>query len=59
MAYISTGRAAKMFGVNTKTIVRWAERGMLPYIKTLGGHYRFDQEDIEQLRQAMENRKSR
>jgi excisionase family DNA binding protein len=32
---------ANFFGVHTKTIIRWAKLGKLPYAKTPGGHHRF------------------
>jgi excisionase family DNA binding protein len=37
---------AALFGVNPKTITRWARIGKLPSIRTRGGHRRFASEDI-------------
>lgn len=37
---------AALFGVNPKTITRWARGGKLPSIRTRGGHRRFAAEDI-------------
>jgi excisionase family DNA binding protein len=37
---------AVLFGVNPKTITRWARIGKLPSIRTRGGHRRFASEDI-------------
>jgi excisionase family DNA binding protein len=35
--------------VDTKTVTRWAERGLLFSIKTPGGHNRFRKADIEAI----------
>ena len=40
---------AKMFRVDAKTVSRWARLGKLPCIKTLGGHRRFYEKDVENL----------
>lgn len=32
---------AHLFRVDAKTVTRWAKNGLLPGIKTLGGHRRF------------------
>lgn len=34
-------------GVHPKTVARWAESGRLPYARTLGGHRRFRESDVE------------
>lgn len=55
---VSTGEAARMLGVNLRTLQRWASEGQIkPDWITPGGHMRWDVErllrDIEQLpRQA-------
>jgi excisionase family DNA binding protein len=38
---LTAGEVAAAFGVEPKTVVRWADAGKLPCIKTLGGHRRF------------------
>ena len=32
---------ARIFGVSVSTVTRWAQRGLLPAVRTPGGHYRF------------------
>lgn len=38
---------AALYGVEPRTVTRWAKAGLLPSIKTLGGHYRFRRSAIE------------
>lgn len=40
---------SKKFGVNRKTLARWARDGRLPAIKTPGGQYRFEEYVVEGL----------
>jgi excisionase family DNA binding protein len=42
---------AQMFGVDAKTITRWANEGRLRSIRTIGGHRRFDGEQVRELAQ--------
>jgi excisionase family DNA binding protein len=35
--------------VSPKTIARWAQQGLLPYQRTLGGHRRYPAAAIEEL----------
>ena len=44
---ISVGTAAEMLGVHTDTLVRWDRSGVLPALKTRGGHRRYRIEDIQ------------
>lgn len=39
--YLTPGQAARILGVSTKTINRWANAGRIPCSLTLGGHRRF------------------
>ena len=39
--YITTSDVARMLHVSPKTVSRWATEGRLPFIRTLGGHRRF------------------
>ncbi len=43
------GEVAKMFGVSPKTVKRWAERGEIECIRTLGGHRRYKAPLIDEL----------
>lgn len=39
---LTPGEVAEIFRVDPKTVSRWALKGKLPFIRTLGGHRRFD-----------------
>jgi excisionase family DNA binding protein len=41
---------AELFGVDPKTVTRWAKAGKLTSIRTLGGHRRFRKSEVEDLR---------
>ena len=43
----TTGQAAARFGVDERTIRRWADDGDLPCTRTLGGARRFDAAEID------------
>jgi excisionase family DNA binding protein len=43
---LTTRHVADVFGVSTHIVGRWAEAGMLPSFRTLGGHRRFRWEDV-------------
>ncbi len=51
--YLTSGESARLLNVSQKTVNRWAARGLLPCIVTLGGHRRFRQEDVEKALRAM------
>ncbi len=51
--YIRTAEAAKILGVSTKTISRWARSGKLPHVVTLGGHRRFPADAVRALAREM------
>jgi excisionase family DNA binding protein len=40
---------AAILQVSPKTISRWAQQGLLPYQRTLGGHRRYPEAAIEKL----------
>ncbi|MFE6222930.1 BldC family transcriptional regulator [Streptomyces sp. NPDC057854] len=40
---------AELFGVDTRTIARWADEGKLCSVRTLGGHRRFRRSEVERL----------
>jgi excisionase family DNA binding protein len=35
--YLRTAQVAELLQVSPKTVSRWAQEGMLPYVRTLGG----------------------
>lgn len=47
--YIRTAAAARILGVSTKTVTRWAKEGKLPHVVTLGGHCRFPESAVRDL----------
>jgi excisionase family DNA binding protein len=51
---MSTSEAARALRINRTTLVRWIKKhGLQPADRTLGGHYRWDIEDLRrQLREA-------
>ena len=46
---MSTAEVASMFRVDPKTVTRWAKAGKLSAIRTLGGHRRYLQSEVQQL----------
>ena len=44
--FLSRGQIAGLFGVSLSTVTRWARTGMIPSLRTPGGHYRFRAEDF-------------
>jgi len=40
---------AEIFQVSPSTITRWADKGILPAVKTLGGHRRYETKVVQQL----------
>jgi excisionase family DNA binding protein len=43
---LTTRDVADVFGVSANVVRRWAEAGMLPSFRTLGGHSRFRRLDL-------------
>jgi excisionase family DNA binding protein len=50
---LTRSAVSKLLGVSANTVTRWAREGRLPCQVTLGGHYRFDRELVEQLRRSL------
>jgi excisionase family DNA binding protein len=51
--YLRTAQVAELLQVSPKTVSRWAQEGMLPYIRTLGGHRRYPDREIRALRETL------
>ena len=51
MKLMTTKEAAAQLGVGTTTIKRWSDEGVLPCVKTAGGHRRYRQADVMALQQ--------
>lgn len=49
---LSPAEVAALFGVDPKTVTRWAKAGRLAHIRTLGGHRRYVAAQVRQLVQA-------
>jgi excisionase family DNA binding protein len=51
---LTTSEVAALFGVESKTVSRWAIAGKLSAIRTLGGHRRYRASQIHALFDASE-----
>jgi excisionase family DNA binding protein len=43
------GEVAELFGVDRKTVARWARTGKLRAVKTVGGHHRYPKSAVDAL----------
>lgn len=43
---LTPAEVARLFRVDPKTVTRWAQAGKLSSIRTLGGHRRFDRDEV-------------
>jgi excisionase family DNA binding protein len=46
---LTPGDVAKLFGVDPKTVTRWASAGKLTALRTLGGHRRYRSSEVHGL----------
>jgi excisionase family DNA binding protein len=46
---LTPAEVASLFRVDPKTVTRWAKSGKLTAIRTLGGHRRYRQSEVENL----------
>jgi len=46
---LTPSEVARLFRVNPKTVTRWSQSGKLKCIKTVGGHRRYDLEQVQEL----------
>jgi excisionase family DNA binding protein len=49
---LTPSEVASIFGVNPKTVTRWARAGRIGCVKTLGGHRRYRASEIHRLLDA-------
>jgi excisionase family DNA binding protein len=47
--FLRSAEVAAILQVSPKTISRWAQQGLLPYQRTLGGHRRYPPATIDEL----------
>jgi excisionase family DNA binding protein len=48
-SFLWSAEVAAILQVSPKTIARWAQQGLLPYQRTLGGHRRYPEQAIREL----------
>ena len=49
---LTPSEVAEAFGVDPKTVTRWAQAGRIPAIRTLGGHRRYRESVVRALLEA-------
>lgn len=47
--FLTAGEVAQLLHVSPKTVARWSEEKKLPYVRTLGGHRRYDPAAVGEL----------
>jgi excisionase family DNA binding protein len=50
---LTPAQVATMFHVDPKTVTRWAKRGRLTSIRTVGGHRRYRETEVRELLRAL------
>ena len=56
---LTSKEAARLLGVSEASVKRWADGGLLPTVKTAGGHRRFRPEDVAVFRRERLHRTGR
>jgi excisionase family DNA binding protein len=54
--FLTPAEVAAAFGVDPKTVSRWADTGKLTFIRTPGGHRRYRESEIRALLETEERR---
>jgi excisionase family DNA binding protein len=52
-ALMTPGEVAAMYGVDPRTVARWAKAGKVTAVRTLGGHRRFYRSEVLALRENL------
>lgn len=52
---LTPGEVARLFGVDPKTVTRWASAGKLSPLRTLGGHRRYRASEVRSLLQRRDD----
>lgn len=50
---------ADVFGVNAKTVSRWARDGLIKAERTPGGHRRYKREEVERVKAYIESQRAK
>jgi len=53
---LTPSEVAAIFRVDPKTVTRWAKSGKLTAIRTLGGHRRYRQSEVDALLRANDSK---
>ena len=48
-ALLTAGEVARLFRVNRKTVSKWAKTGKLAAMRTIGGQYRFSENEVRSV----------
>ncbi len=49
--FLTRGEVARLFGVSSSTITRWARTGLIRALRTPGGHYRYRADEVARVMQ--------
>jgi excisionase family DNA binding protein len=55
---LTPAEVAKLFRVDPKTVTRWAKAGKITAIRTLGGHRRYRQSEVQILLNSESKRRN-
>lgn len=50
--YLRSSEAAAQLGVSPKTVTRWCREGRIAHTRTLGGHRRIPQSEIDRIKET-------
>ena len=53
-SFLRSAEVAAILQVSPKTISRWAQQGLMPYQRTLGGHRRYPEQAIRELAASLQ-----
>lgn len=53
---MTPAEVAALFRVSPKTVARWSRAGKLTALRTLGGHRRFRMDEVQALREEVDQR---
>lgn len=56
---LTPAEVAAVFRVDPKTVTRWAKSGKLTAIRTLGGHRRYRQSEVQDLLKLHDSRREK